>query len=52
MKKDIVYPNENEHEPDLEGFIDSTYIRQISKKVRFSQDISTRDTHNRDSKEN
>jgi hypothetical protein len=51
VDKDIVYPDENEHEPDLEGFIDSTYIRQINKKVGFSQDVSTRDTHDRDSKE-
>ena len=50
-EKEPFYPADNEHEPDLEGFIDSPSIRQISKKVGFNQYISVRDLNDKDSKE-
>ena len=50
-KKEPFYLAENEEEPEIEGFIDSPGIRQISKKVGFSQHITVRNSENKDSKE-
>ena len=36
-EKEISYSADNDHETELEGFIDSTHIRHISKKVSFNQ---------------
>ena len=45
------YIAENEEEPEIESFIDSPGIRQISKKVGFSQYITVRNSEDKDSKE-
>jgi hypothetical protein len=50
-EKEPFYLAENEEEPEIEGFIDSPGIRQISKKVGFSQHITVRNSENKDSKE-